>query len=207
MQICIFTNDPLSIVTSIFKFLTNANVSFLSTNAGNALEFIWKATTFDDRRIWWKEFASEYVKKKKGKHYQLPFPLVRRSKRSKCCSIVVSHDDLSKRIFLIEVLDSFPSGNSGEWKSRLLVRGVTFGSCIPSMQQRFNQTRVSAMMAGPEGEERWEIAEVGGKGSGKGKDLFVLTEILTAALTCCPTGVDICVLIIRRLYYEEKRRF
>lgn len=60
------------------------------------------------------------------------------------------------------------------------------------------------MMAGPEGEERWEIAEAGGKGSGKGKDLFVLTEILTAALTCCPTGVDICGLIIRRLYYEEK---
>lgn len=26
------------------------------------------------------------------------------------------------------------------------------------------------MMAGPEGEERWEIAEAGGKGSGKGKE-------------------------------------
>lgn len=62
------------------------------------------------------------------------------------------------------------------------------------------------MMADSEGEERWEIAEAGGKGSGKGKDLFVLTEILTAALTCYPTGVAICVLIIRRFYYEEKRR-
>lgn len=60
-------------------------------------------------------------------------------------------------------------------------------------------------MVGPESEERRNIVEArgGGEGSGKGKDLFVLTVIHAAALTCCPTGVDTCPLLIKRFYQTQ----